>query len=98
MVRLHQGSLLNEWSVGVLAARLLGTEEDRVQFRNGPLDDTGRWSNGKTLGLHPGDQRFASVPGFDSPAVHWMNMGSWSNGTTPARQAGDPGSIPGGST
>ena len=27
-----------------------------------------------------------------------LDLGSWSNGTTPVRQTGDPGSIPGGST
>ena len=46
-----------KWSVGVLAAHLRGKEEDPVQLRDGPLDDTGRWSKGKTLGLHPGDAR-----------------------------------------
>ena len=34
--------------------------------------------------------------GFNSPAVHCTGL--WSNGTTPAWRAGDPGSIPGGST
>ncbi len=48
------------WSVGVLAAHLLGKEEDPVQLRGGPLDDAGRWSNGKTLGLHPGNR--GSIP------------------------------------
>ena len=28
-----------KWSVGVLAARVVGIDEDRVQFPNGPLDD-----------------------------------------------------------
>jgi hypothetical protein len=40
--------------------------------------------------------------GFDSPAVHCTQAetlkGPSSSGTTPARQAGDPGSTPGGST
>ena len=60
MVRLHPGSLLEKRSVGVSAAHLLGKEEDPVQLRDGPLDDTGRWSNGKTLGLHPGNR--GSIP------------------------------------
>jgi hypothetical protein len=34
--------------------------------------------------------------GFESPAVHYT--GSWSKGKTPAWRAGNPGSIPGGST
>src|SRR5262245_29232571 len=34
---------------------------------------------------------------FKSPAVHY-HSGPWSNGKTPARQVGDPGSTPGGST
>ena len=29
-----------KWSVGVLAAHLLGKEEDRVQFPDGPLDES----------------------------------------------------------
>jgi hypothetical protein len=33
---------------------------------------------------------------FESCSVHCR--GSWSNGTTPVRQTGNPGSIPGGST
>jgi hypothetical protein len=33
---------------------------------------------------------------FESCSVHCL--GSWSNGTTPVRQTGNPGSIPGGST
>ena len=36
VVRVHPGSLI--WSVGVLAARLLGKEEGRVRFPDGPLD------------------------------------------------------------
>ncbi len=49
------GITLTKGSVGVSAAHLLGTEEDAVQLRDGPLD-TGRWSKGKTLGLHPGNR------------------------------------------
>ena len=60
MVRLHPGSLSQKRSVGVLAARLLGKEEDPVRLRDGPLDDTGRWSKGKTPGLHPGNR--GSIP------------------------------------
>ncbi len=36
--------------------------------------------------------------GFKSSAVHYNAMGPWSNGKTPVRQTGNPGSIPGGST
>ena len=48
--------------VGVSAARLLGKQEDRVQFPDGPLGETnmGGWSNGKTPGLQPGDR--GSIP------------------------------------
>ena len=54
LVRFHPGSL--DWSVGVSAARLLGKEEDRVRVPDGPLECKGRWSKGKTLGLHPGNR------------------------------------------
>ena len=37
MVQLHPGSLCEEWSVGVLAAHLLGKEEDPVQLRGTAL-------------------------------------------------------------
>ena len=37
MVQLHPGSL-DDWSVGVSAARLLGREEGRVRFPDGPLE------------------------------------------------------------
>ena len=61
LVRFQPGSLLQKkWSVGVLAAHLLGKEEDRVQLPDGPLDDAGRWSKGKTPGLHPGNR--GSIP------------------------------------
>ena len=36
---------ITDWSVGVPAARLLGREEDRVQFPNGPLIDK-EWATG----------------------------------------------------
>ncbi len=38
VVQLHPGSLIEKRSVGVLVARLLGTEEDRVRLPDGPLD------------------------------------------------------------
>ena len=61
MVRLHPGSLeIENWSVSVSAARVRGKDEDRVQFPDGPLKKMGRWSNGKTLGLHPGNR--GSIP------------------------------------
>ncbi len=60
LVRFQPGSLLTTWSVSVWAARRCGKAEDRVQFPDGPLENTGRWSNGKTLGLHPGNR--GSIP------------------------------------
>ena len=75
MVRFHPGSLMS-WSVSVPAARLLGKEEDRVQFPDGPstehgtlacaerrakgIRNTGCSSNGKTPGLQPGNR--GSIP------------------------------------
>jgi hypothetical protein len=58
------------WSVSVPGARLLGREEDRVQFPDGPLDEL----NGLLV------QREDACPasrrsGFDSPAVHWCEWG-----------------------
>ena len=65
MVRFHPGSLDETWSVGVSAARVLGKDEGRVQFPDGPLDKyMGRWSNGTTAWLA------TRRSGFDSPAVH----------------------------
>jgi hypothetical protein len=69
MVRFHPGSLRQARSVGVSAARLLGKEEGRVQFPDGPLQKTLL----KTQGLLV--QREDTWPatrksGFDSPAVH----------------------------
>ena len=57
MVQFHPGSLDDNWSVSVSAARVLGKDEGRVQFPDGPLTKKwGRWSNGTTLGLHPGNR------------------------------------------
>ena len=59
MVRFHPGSLRQDWSVGVSVARLLGKEEGRVQFPDGPLrsaNEMGCWSNGTTTGLQPGNR------------------------------------------
>gem|GEM_PF-5525356 len=36
MVRLHPGSLDDDWSVSVSAAHVCGKDEDRVQFPDGP--------------------------------------------------------------
>jgi hypothetical protein len=38
MVQLHPGSFDETWSVSVSAARVLGKDEGRVQFPDGPLD------------------------------------------------------------
>ena len=57
MVQFHPGSLDETWSVGVSAAHLLGKDEGRVQFPDGPLTNkSGCWSNGTTPGLQPGDR------------------------------------------
>ena len=78
------GIILEKRSVGVLAAHLLGKEEDPVQLRDGPLDDAGRSSNGKTLGLHPGNR--GSIPrrstGVDGLMVQWEDASSanWRSG------------------
>ena len=37
MVRFHPGSLHTQWSVGAMAARVLGKDEARVRLPNGPL-------------------------------------------------------------
>lgn len=61
------------------------------------------WSRGPTEGrqpdmlkamvqLHPGGVQLPGGP------LQRTKTGSWSNGKTPARQAGNPGSNPGGST
>ena len=65
-----------------------------VGGQTGLVRTMGRWSNGTTPGLHPGNR--GSTPRRSTLAA--LDVGSWSNGTTPARQAGNLGSIPGGST
>ena len=73
-------------SAGVVAARLRGKEEDRVQFPSGPLMRIGllvQWDDA-------GSARRKS--GFNSPAVH--SMGCWSNGKTPGLHPGNRGSTP----
>lgn len=54
----------------------------------------GCWSNWDDAGFA------CRQSGFESPAVHSLMIatGSWSNGTTLAWRAGNPGSTPGGST
>ena len=39
MVQFHPRSFAEDWSVGVSAARVLGKDEGRVQFPDGPLDE-----------------------------------------------------------
>jgi hypothetical protein len=46
MVQLHPRSLDNDWSVSVAAGRVLGKDEDRVQFPDGPLRN--KWGVGPT--------------------------------------------------
>src|SRR6266513_2947754 len=41
MVQFHPRSFAEDWSVGVSAARVLGKDEGRVQFPDGPL--TNKW-------------------------------------------------------
>ena len=67
------------WSVGVSAAHLLGKQGDRVQFPDRP------WVGGmsSTANMNPGH------------CVRLLkDTGCWSNGTTPALQAGNRGSTP----
>ena len=65
------------WSVSVVAARLLGKEEDRVQFPDGPSTKHGTWAyaerraKGNEFGLlvQREDAWLATrKSGFDSPA------------------------------
>jgi hypothetical protein len=108
MVQVHPRSLDNDWSVSVSVARVRGKDEGRVQFPDGPFNRalspvaTERRANvTKTNGLacSKGATDPCKVGALGSiPIRSTQNTGSWSNGTTPARQAGDPGSIPGGST
>ncbi len=69
VVRLHPGSLVEKRSVGVLAAHLLGKEEDPVQLRDGPLD---LWA-----GMFPGGDGplQGRCGGFDSHPVHCKQEG-----------------------
>jgi hypothetical protein len=46
MVQLHPGSFDETWSVSVSAARVLGTDEGRVQFSDG--QETIKWGVGPT--------------------------------------------------
>ena len=46
MVQFHPRSFAEVWSVSVSAARVLGKDEDRVQFPDGPL--TNKWDVGPT--------------------------------------------------
>ena len=48
MVQLHPRSLDNDWSVSVSAARVRGKDEGRVQFPDGPLEQTGLHAAGAT--------------------------------------------------
>lgn len=41
MVRLHPGSLGDDWSVSVSAAHVCGKDGDRVQFPDGPIEENG---------------------------------------------------------
>lgn len=49
VVRLHPGSLARKRSVGVLAAHLLGKEEDRVRLPDGPLEMRAAGPRGRRL-------------------------------------------------
>ena len=76
-------------SVGVPVAHLLGKEGDRVRFPDGPLDQWAARSMGGRLVC-------TQVIGVRLPGGPLT--GPWSNGKTPVRHTGNPGSIPGGST
>src|SRR4051812_23150662 len=80
MVQLHPRSLDNDWSVSVSAARVLGKDEGRVQFPDGPL------TNKRDVG--PTGRRLACNQEIGVRLPDAPLTGSWSNGTTPARQAG----------
>ena len=58
------GITVTTWSVGVLAAHLLGKEEDPVQLRDRPLDGCGPLVQREDAWFAPRQS------GFDSPAVH----------------------------
>lgn len=68
---------------------LASTESFRVQILVGV--------NGDACTKARRDSLARNLDGFDSHRLHYTR-GSWSNGTTPARHAGNPGSIPRGST
>ena len=72
MVQLHPGSF-DGWSVGVSAARVLGKDEDRVQFPGGPSTEQFE-SNHKTINgaLVQRDDAWLAPrkSGFDSPTLH----------------------------
>ena len=78
-------------SVGVPEAHLRGREGDRVRFPDGPLD---RWAARSMEGRLVCTQ----VIGVRLPGGPLNTTGPWSNGKTPVRQTGNPGSIPGGVT
>ena len=77
------------WSNGTTPARHAGSDGSTPSGINRQT-----WSVGVAAARVFGKDE-ARVQFPDGPL---MNKGSWSNGTTPARQAGNPGSIPGGST
>ena len=87
----HGVSLLLSWSVGVPEAYVRGKDGDRVRFPDGPL---AKWA-ARSMG---GRLVCTQVIGVRLPGGPLNTTGSSSNGKTPVRQAGDPGSIPGGST
>ena len=89
-VRFCPGSLKRR-SVGVSAAHVLGKDEDRVQFPDGPLADGPACQWGRlTLAR--------SVRWVQLPSGPLENTGSWSKGKTPPWRGGDPSSTLGGST
>ena len=80
MVQFHPGSLDEDWSVGVSAARVRGKDEGRVQFPDGPLTNKwAGWSNGTTAWLA------TRRSGFDSPTGP---LNKWAHGPTGRRQLG----------
>ena len=97
MVQFHPRSFAEDWSVGVSAAHVLGKDEGRVQFPDGPL--TNKW------GVGPTGRRLACTQEIgvrlpDAP------LDKRAHGPTGRRQFGRlavsfgnvAGSIPGGST
>ncbi len=103
MVRVHPGSLIHGLQVLRRHASVVGRKfgfDSRADLC-GTIAPLAARRPRAQLGTHV--PRRGEIPlqgicgGFDSLRLHW-HRGSWSKGKIPARQTGDPGSNPGGST